>query len=72
MRSTDMDRYGVALLLFALAVVPLAYVNIWLSVAAGLVVYGLLARLADNDLHRRFHRRRSLRRRLSPGKPEQY
>ena len=41
-----MDRFGVALLLFLLAIVPLAYFSIWLSVAAGIAVYALLARLA--------------------------
>ena len=57
-----MDRYGVALLLLALAVVPLAYVSIWLGVAAGIAVYALLARLAAKSLERKSHRRRTIRR----------
>jgi hypothetical protein len=57
-----MNRYGVTLLLFTMAIVPLAYLNIWLSVAAGVVVYGLLARLAAKDLERKSRQRRTIRR----------
>lgn len=57
-----MDRFGVALLMFFLAIVPLAYVSIWLSVAAGIAVYALLARLAGKDLNRKSQRRRTIRR----------
>ena len=57
-----MDRYGLALLLFSLAVIPLAYVNIWLSVADGVVLYVLLARVAEKDLGRKSRLRRTIRR----------
>ena len=57
-----MDRFGVALLLFLLAIVPLAYVSIWLSVAVGIAVYALLARLAGKDLNSKSQRRRTIRR----------
>ena len=53
-----MDRFGVALLLFLLAIVPLAYFSIWLSIA----VYALLARLAGKDLSSKSQRRRTIRR----------
>jgi hypothetical protein len=57
-----MDRYGVALILSLLAIVPIAYVSIWLSVVAGIVLYALLARLAAKDLDRKSHFRRTIRR----------
>jgi hypothetical protein len=46
-----MNRYNLALLLLALAVIPLFYINLWLGIIALIGVYGLLARLADNDLN---------------------
>lgn len=48
-----MNRYALALLLLALAVVPLFYISGWLSVAAFVAIYGLLTRLANNDFDRR-------------------
>jgi hypothetical protein len=57
-----MNRYGVALLLFSAAILPLAYLSIWLSLAAGIVVYALLARLARKDLERKSQLRRTIRR----------
>ena len=51
-----MDRYNLALVLVVLAVVPLFYISIWLSVAAAVAIYGLIARLANQDLDRQFRK----------------
>jgi len=59
-----MDRYGVALLLLSLAVLPLGFISIWLSVAAGVILYALLARLAGRDLDCQSQRRRTIRPRV--------
>ena len=50
------DRYKLALLLLTLALIPLFYVSVWLGVAAGIVMYGLIARLANKDFDRQ-HRK---------------
>jgi hypothetical protein len=47
--SGSMDRYNLALLLLAVAAIPLSLVSIWLGLAALVAVYGLLARLANRD-----------------------
>ena len=47
-----MDRYNLAFVLIILALAPLVYVNIWFGVAAAVVFYGLIARLAHRDLDR--------------------
>ena len=47
-----MDRYNLALFLLTLAVAPLFYLSVWLSVVAAVAIYGLLARLANRDLDR--------------------
>jgi len=46
------NRYNLALLLLALAAVPLFYVSAWLGVAALTAIYALLARLANKDFER--------------------
>ena len=51
-KSGSMDRYNLALLLLAVAAIPLFLVSIWLGLAALVGVYGLLARLANRDLDR--------------------
>jgi hypothetical protein len=56
-----MNRYNLALFLFTLAVAPLFYINGWLSVVAGIAIYGLVARLANKDLDRRSRRSGSLK-----------
>jgi len=50
------NRYNFALLVLALAVVPLFYVSGWLGVLAAIAIYCLVARLANNDLDRRSRR----------------
>ena len=47
------DRYNLALLFLALAVIPLFLVSIWLGVGAMVGVYALIARLANKDLDRK-------------------
>ncbi len=51
-----MDRYNVALVLIMLAVVPLFYISVWLGVAAAVAIYGLIARLANQDLDRQYRK----------------
>jgi hypothetical protein len=46
------DRYKLALLLLAIALMPLFYVSIWLGTAAAIAVYALMARLANKDFDR--------------------
>lgn len=46
------DRYKLALLMLALAAIPLFYVNIWLGLAATIAIYGLLVRLANRAFDR--------------------
>jgi len=48
----DVDRYKLALLLLTVALIPLFYVSVWLGVAAGIVMYSLIARLANRDFDR--------------------
>lgn len=66
-----MDRYNLALFLLTLVVVPLFFLSGWLSLTAGIAIYGLLARLANKDLDRQRERSRRLRavvlRRQEPG-----
>jgi len=47
-----MDRYKLALLVLALAAIPLFYVNIWLGLTATIAIYGLLVRLANRAFDR--------------------
>jgi len=54
------NRYNFALLVLALAVVPLFYVSGWLGVLAAIAIYCLVARLANNDLDRRSRHNRRL------------
>jgi hypothetical protein len=56
MRRMSVDRYNLALLLLALAVVPLFCASAWCGVAALVALYGLVARLANKDLDRRYAR----------------
>lgn len=46
------DRYKLALLMLALAAIPLFYLNIWLGLAATVAIYGLLVRLANRAFDR--------------------
>ena len=58
------DPYKLALLLLAIAVIPLLYVSIWLGLAAVIAVYVLIARLANKDFDRQVRERiAALRRR---------
>jgi hypothetical protein len=57
----SVDRYKLALLLLALAVIPLFYVATWLGVAAVIAIYSLIARLANQDFERRFRKHSSPR-----------
>lgn len=50
--GTTLDRYKLLLLLLAIALIPLFYVNLWLGLAAAAAIYGLVARLATKDLDR--------------------
>jgi hypothetical protein len=53
------DRYNLALVLIMLAVVPLFCISIWLGVAAAVAIYGLIARLANQDLDLQFRKHSS-------------
>jgi hypothetical protein len=55
------NRYNFALLLLALGAMPLFYVSGWLSVAAFIAIYSLVARLANKDLNRRYRHSSGLR-----------
>jgi hypothetical protein len=46
------DCYKLALLMLALAAIPLFYLNIWLGLAATIAIYGLLVRLANRAFDR--------------------
>lgn len=52
-----MNLYNLALFLLTLVVVPLFFLNGWLSLMAGIAIYCLLARLANKDLDRQSARR---------------
>ena len=62
-----MNRYNLALLLLALAAVPLLYVSGWLGVATLTAIYVLLARLAIQDFERPSGRNYAVRPRLGGG-----
>jgi hypothetical protein len=46
------DRYKLALLSLTVVLIPLFYVSMWLGVAACILIYSLIARLANKDLDR--------------------
>ena len=46
--------YKSALLVLALAIVPLLYVNSWLGIAAAIAAYAIAARLANREMDRVF------------------
>jgi hypothetical protein len=50
------DRYKLALLSLTVVLIPLFYVTLWLGVAACILLYSLIARLANKDFDRQ-HRR---------------
>ena len=56
-----MNRYNLTFLVALLAAPPLALVSAWLSIAAALVAYALLAVFATKSLDRLSHRRAILR-----------
>jgi len=46
------NRYNLALLIIALAAIPLFYVSGWLGLIALVAIYSLLTRLANKDFDR--------------------
>jgi hypothetical protein len=55
------DRYKLALLSLTVVLIPLFYVSMWLGVAACIMLYSLIARLANKDFDRQ-HRKHPTRR----------
>jgi len=47
-----LNRYNLALLLLALAAIPLFCINGWLGLTALMAIYALLTRLANKDFER--------------------
>ena len=62
-----------SLVVLTLAILPLLYVNAWLSLGAALVAYALAAKLANQDMDRAFLAR-TLKSRAAPksfrGRPQ--